>query len=235
LQQAERLASIGTLAAGVAHQINNPIASIRAASEFALLCGDQPDDAERYREALETCVEQADRCGRIVRNILRFSRGESGTCSPEDLRELVIGSCGLVTDYARESGATIEIDEGDEEIPVFVNSIEIEQVLVNVLRNAVESGAEKSRIEVRARRLETGAFVEIRDDGPGIEKQHLPFLFDPFYTTRLDRGGTGLGLSVAHGIVTAHGGTIRADTEADHGTAIQIQLPLYDGASGEQN
>ncbi|MCP5067648.1 MAG: hypothetical protein GY946_13885, partial [bacterium] len=103
---------------------------------------------------------------------------------------------------------------------------EIEQVIVNVLRNAVESGGGKTRIEVIARRLQTGAFVEIRDDGPGIDKDQLPFLFDPFYTTRLEAGGTGLGLSVAHGIVNAHGGAIRADDQLDHGTAIQVQLPL---------
>lgn len=226
LKQVERLASIGTLAAGVAHQINNPIASIRAASEFALMCDDEPDAAVYYREALETCVEQSDRCGLIVRNILRFSRGESGARSHVDLRQLIVRSCNVVASYAAENGTTLEIDAGESELPVLVNSIEIEQVFVNVLRNAIESGDGTTRVEVLARRLETGAIVEIRDDGAGIDAAHLPFLFDPFYTTRLERGGTGLGLSVAHGIVNAHGGAIRADTEIDHGTAFQIQIPL---------
>jgi two-component system C4-dicarboxylate transport sensor histidine kinase DctB len=226
LKQVERLASIGTLAAGVAHQINNPIASIRAASEFALMCDDEPDAAVYYREALETCVEQSDRCGLIVRNILRFSRGELGARSHVDLRQLIVRSCNVVASYAAENGTTLEIDAGESELPVLVNSIEIEQVFVNVLRNAIESGDGTTRVEVLARRLETGAIVEIRDDGAGIDAAHLPFLFDPFYTTRLERGGTGLGLSVAHGIVNAHGGAIRADTEIDHGTAFQIQIPL---------
>lgn len=90
---------------------------------------------------------------------------------------------------------------------MFVNSIEMEQVFVNVLRNAIEAGNGKTRVEVLARRLDTGAFVEIRDDGPGIDPAQLPFLFDPCYTTRttrLEHDGTGLGLSVAHGIVNAH-------------------------------
>lgn len=231
MQRVERLASIGTLAAGIAHQINNPVASIRAAAEFALMCDDQPDAVQTYREALETCVEQSDRCGLIVRNILRFSRGESGERSHLDLRQLLVRSCQLVASYAVENNATIELDEGETELPVFVNAIEMEQVFVNVLRNAIESGDGKTRVEVLARRLDTGAFVEIRDDGPGIDPAHLPFLFDPFYTTRLEHDGTGLGLSVAHGIVNSHGGAIHADAAVDHGTAIQIQIPLESGSS----
>ena len=112
-----------------------------------------------------------------------------------------------------------------------MNSIELEQVFVNVLRNAIEAGDGKTRVEVIARRLATGGFVEIRDDGPGIGRDQIPFLFDPFYTTRQVEGGTGLGLSVAHGIINAHGGAIRADSDLDHGTAIQIQLPLHESTA----
>lgn len=228
LQQFERLASIGTLAAGIAHQINNPVAAIRAASEFALMSEPGPDSVAEYREALAICVEQADRCGEIVRNILRFSRGEASVREPDDLRQIVSRSCALVESYAREGGATLALDSGFHEIPVLVNAVEIEQVMVNVLRNAVECGPGRKHIEVVVRRIPTGAFIEVRDDGPGIDHDQLPFLFDPFFTTRLQDGGTGLGLSVAHGIVKAHGGAIRADTEVEQGTAIQIQFPIYD-------
>ncbi|MCP4037095.1 MAG: PAS domain S-box protein, partial [bacterium] len=109
LQQFERLASVGTLAAGIAHQINNPVAAIRAASEFALMTGDDPEAVKGYREALETCVEQADRCGEITRNILRFSRGEASVRVPVDLRTIVLRSCDLVASYAHEGGATLHV------------------------------------------------------------------------------------------------------------------------------
>ncbi len=233
LQQVERLASIGTLAAGMAHQVNNPVGAIRAASEFALMCRDQPDASERAAEALETCIEQADRCGQIVHNILQFSRGEVGDRSIEDLREVMNRSCKLVVNYAQTFGATVDFDEGNEPVPVRVCPVEIEQVFVNVLRNAIESGEGKVRVSVRVHRLKTGGVVEIRDNGPGISEEHLPFLFDPFYTTRLEHGGTGLGLSVAHGIVNAHGGTIRADAGSDCGTVITIELPIDDGNTDE--
>ena len=237
LRRAERLASIGTLAAGVAHQINNPVGAIRAASQFALICEDSPDAVSQYREALETCVQQADRCGQIVRNILQFSRGEEGERSQEDLRLLVSRSCKLVSNYAQEREVRIEAVEQEEEVMVFVNSLEIEQVLVNVLRNAIEAGDKGSPIQVRTQSSDTEALVDICDEGPGIPAEHAPYLFDPFYTTRLHHGGTGLGLSVAHGIVTAHGGSINANIETKNGTTIQIRLPLErpskaDGSSG---
>ncbi len=230
LRQFERLASIGTLAAGMAHQINNPVGAIRAASEFALRVGDDSERSRELREALELCVEQAQRCGEIVRNILRFSRGEATSREPADLRIIVERSCDMVAGYAQEGRATIELNLGDEPIPVFVNEVEIEQVLVNILSNAVECSNEDVRIEVHATLLPTGAFVEVRDDGPGVDPESAPYLFDPFYTTRLEDGGTGLGLSVAHGIVNAHGGAIRADTSLEEGTAIQILLPIHEEA-----
>jgi len=225
----EHLASLGTLAAGMAHQINNPIGAIRVASEFGLSCEGEADALLQYRNSLETCAQQSDRCGQIVRNILRFSRGETGERSPENLLQLIDSSCRLVWAYAAEHGAKIDIRATDSEISVFVNAIEIEQVLVNVIRNAVESGGTGCRIDVHANLDGTNAVVEIRDDGPGIDAEQLPFLFDPFYTTRLRDGGTGLGLSVAHGIVNAHGGEIRADTQRTKGASIQIRLPASVG------
>ncbi len=228
LRQFERLASIGTLAAGIAHQINNPAGAIRAASEFALKVGDKSPQSHELREALEVCVEQAQRCGEIVHNILSFSRGEATDRMPADLRTIVARSCSMVAGYAQEGGARVESYLGDEPIPVLVNAVEIEQVLVNVLRNAVECVAGDVQVEVHAARLPSGAFVEVRDDGPGIDDEALQYLFDPFYTTRLEAGGTGLGLSVAHGIVNAHGGTIRAESRLGEGTTIHIMLPLHE-------
>lgn len=232
LRQYERLASIGTLSAGIAHQINNPAGAIRAASEFALKYSDTTPETVELREALEVCRDQAERCGEIVRSILSFSRGVATDRRPIDLRTIAARSCDMVAGYAQEGGAHIETHFGDEEIPVRINEVEIEQVLVNVLRNAVECSDREVHIDVNTALLPTGAFLEVRDDGPGVDEQAAKFLFDPFFTTRLEAGGTGLGLSVAHGIVNAHGGAIRVDTSLAKGTAIQILLPV-DEESGK--
>jgi PAS domain S-box-containing protein len=226
LRQSDRLATIGTLAAGIAHEINNPIGAIMLESEFALAAPSDAESAATRRAALENCFEQAQRCDEIVRSVLQFSRGVRSKREQEDLCRVVTRGCELVTRYAGENQVTLEIETHVEQLPVSMNVVEIEQVIVNVLRNAVESGSEVTRIWVRMGRRGRRAFVEARDDGPGIERENIPRLFDPFFTTRMGEGGTGLGLSVAHGILVSHGGTISADSSPGRGTCITIELPI---------
>lgn len=227
LIQSERLASVGTLAAGIAHEINNPVGLIHMAAEYALITrGDEPERSEMAREALETCLSEAQRCGEIVRNILCFASGGSTEREVTDLREVVERSRQLLRSYTGPPLYRLNVQVAPEPVWVSCSVLELQQVFVNVLRNAVECGRNDVGIDVRCEVRGDRAWVEVMDDGPGIEAAHLGQLFDPFYSTRKERGGTGLGLSVAHGIVVAHGGSIRAESKPGRGACITMELPL---------
>jgi PAS domain S-box-containing protein len=234
LIQSERLASVGTLAAGIAHEINNPVGLIHMAAEYALLTKrDDPDREEAARHALETCLSEAQRCGEIVRSILCFASGGSADRAVTDLREVVERSRQLVRSYASSPEYRMVSQVPTEPVPASCSVIELQQVLVNVLRNAVECGRPDVTIQIRCEAAGGRARVVVEDDGPGIGAAELAQLFDPFYSTRKEQGGTGLGLSVAHGIVVSHGGTIRADSDPGRGTRISIELPLAEAPAAE--
>ncbi len=229
LLQSERLAAVGTMAAGIAHQINNPIGSILASAEYALLCEDdgaQAEDEPSLRELLDEIVEQSQRCGRIVRSILQFSRNdatEKWACAIEDV---VNRSCNLTRRSASQLGVQFEL-EAEAGLPsVLMNPIEIEQVVVNLLNNAIQSGARLISVQLKWTPEKDRVAVAIRDDGCGIDEATLPKVFDPFFTTRVTKGGSGLGLSVAHGIVGSHGGIMTVESEVGAGTTVGFALPI---------
>jgi two-component system NtrC family sensor kinase len=229
LLDAERLASVGTLAAGVAHQINNPIGTVLVSSEYALLCEGESDERETWRSSLLTSVEQAKRCGDIVRSILRFSAGERADKWPADLGDILRRVFRLTEVYAKERSAILNLDvEEEEELIVLLSPIEIEQVFVNLIHNAIESRDDGVRVDVSARRGEKTVSVTVADDGHGIDPDRLKYVFDPFHTTRTQRGGTGMGLSVACGIVIDHAGRMHIPSEGKReGTEVIVELPLY--------
>jgi two-component system sensor kinase FixL len=228
LEDQERLAVVGTLASGIAHQINNPLGAIRAASDFALLESGSSDGPRVAREALERIGEEAARAGRIVKSVLRFARHGATPKWIDDLVPVVRRSAELCREYVDARAGSLEIHAPDEVLPVLMSPIEIEQLVVNLVRNAAESRESGVRIEVTVERHPTAAIarVLVDDDGRGIPEEALPDVFDPFYTTRLRDGGSGLGLSVAHGIVEDHGGTIRIESKAGDGTRLIVELPL---------
>lgn len=224
LRHAERLASVGILAAGLAHQINNPVNNILLTAEHAL--GERgPEAPERWREALAASAEEARRCERIVRGLVAFARGEQGRLWREDAHQLVRRACELTADAADRREATVAFEPGGEPAPILANPIALEQALVNVLRNAIESGS-RAHVAVRTRRVGPAVRIEIRDDGRGMDRTAVGRLFDPFYTTRADEGGIGLGLSVAHRIISDHGGEIRVESRPGEGTTVTVDLPL---------
>ncbi len=229
LEQQQHLAAVGTLAAGIAHQINNPIGAIMAAAEFALLADEDPDREAHRTRALRTTVEEARRCGRIVQNVLKFSRQEPTAKWVEDMNDIVRRAAELTRPYIRQCGGALDIQLEKAAMPVRVSPIDLEQVLVNVLRNSAESREDGARIGLSTRRDGEGMSIEITDDGDGIDLEDRDHVFDPFFTTRLEEGGSGLGLSVARGIVIDHGGTLEFDHQPEKGTRVIVRLPLHLG------
>ncbi|GEM_PF-1300396 len=225
LRHADRLASIGTLAAGVAHQINDPVGSILLGSRVAL--ADEPSDEREqiYREALQQNVEDAKRCGEIVRNLLRFAR--SGTENHESLD--LSASVDRAIASLRTPGRRLAVKHSGEPLPLLANPVELEQVILNLVVNAAQSGA--TTVSVTTRRANDEAWLEVRDDGHGIRDDDRARLFDPFFTTRTREGGTGLGLSVVHRLVEDHGDRIDVDTKIGRGTRFLVALPLDGNAT----
>ena len=232
LETMERLSSLGTLAAGIAHEINNLLASVLAVTQNALLGSRTPDTLARWEKALHEIEAQVVRCGRITRSVLQFSRGESTEKWDGDVDSIVRRAGQLVHSFARSRSARLDLrpDAGPKQIRV--NRIEMDQVLVNLLRNAIESKPEGARVVVRTSRSNGSIRVEVSDDGRGIAEVDVGRIFEPFFTTRGTEGGTGLGLSVSYEIVVAHGGRLEVESAPGKGSTLTVYLPASD-TSGE--
>jgi len=220
LRRSERLASIGTLAAGIAHEINNPVGQVLLAAQAAHAAGTDP---KRLEKPLADIVNYANRCKNIVQNIQRFARKETSHKIPCDLNHITRQAGELMQEYARKRNCKIGYELAENLPKISLNKIGIEQVLVNLIKNAIEARARSVAIQTRCNNKEICLIVE--DNGEGIPDQVKKRLFDPFYTTRQSRGGTGLGLSLVHGIIREHGGNIDVRGEPGQGTTFTITLP----------
>ena len=225
LREARRLAWLGTVAAGLAHQINNPVGSMLAAAQFALLCEEQPEERAQWKKALQDIEKEAKRCGTIVRGIRRFARGEAASKDRENLVEVIASALQLVDSYAQQHRVRLEFDSKQDPIPIRMNKVDIEEMLVNVLRNAIEAGPTRP-VRISLNTDGDSATIDILDDGCGVPAEQSQQVFDPFFTTRLEQGGTGLGLSIADGIVADHKGSIEVVSPAESDTRVSIRLPL---------
>ncbi|WP_437895057.1 sensor histidine kinase [Sorangium sp. So ce124] len=226
--QAEKLASLGKMAAGVVHELNNPLTSILAYSEYLRRKGERggfdPSDIER----LARINDAADRIRRFSRDLIAYARPSTekpGAVSLHDIIERALVFCEHLLD---QTGVTVE--RCFDEIPPVCGVIDpLTQVFVNLFTNAAHAMHERGGCLGIATAMspEDGYItVTIRDDGHGIEPEHLPRIFDPFFTTKTDGTGTGLGLSIVRNIVASHGGSIRADARAPRGTVFSLDLPI---------
>ncbi len=226
LRHADRLAVIGTLAAGIAHEINNPVGSILLSAQLAekqMLASNGPD---AVTSQLTSIISDANRCGRIVKSVLAFSRSTLSEKQLEPLNDVVRSAEVLARKYAVSNKATLRL-QLEEDLPnVMINSIEIEQVLINAIRNAVESKSEGVAVDIKTCLVNGRVAIQVRDDGRGIPENEMRRIFDPFYTTRRSQGGTGLGLSISYGIVREHGGSIHVESNVGGGTCVTIELPV---------
>lgn len=222
--QSERLASIGMLAAGVAHEVNNPLGGILALT--ALTLEDLPED-DASRENLEEVVRQTERCRDIVKHLLEFSRQTEVSPEELDLNEVLDRTLGLLRRQSLFFNIEIEPDLAPDLPRVYGDRSQLQQVFMNIFMNAVEAMDEQGTLGVVTRNVPDDEVVELRisDTGCGIPPEHIDRIFDPFFTTGKDGQGTGLGLSIAYGIISRHHGSIAVESEVGRGTTFIIGLP----------
>jgi two-component system, LuxR family, sensor kinase FixL len=237
LAHVSRVTAMGTLATSLAHELNQPLTAIANYVETArdLLDEPNPETVEIVREALDECATQSVRAGQIVRRLRDFiSRGETER-RVESLSRLISEASALALVGAGERGIEVDVKLGRGTDKVLVDRIQIQQVLLNLIRNAVEAmnGCPTRRLEISSRKAEDG-FTEviIADSGPGLPQEVGERLFEPFVSTK--SAGMGLGLSICHTIVTGHGGRIWAEPSSFGGTAFHFTLMDARDESDEQ-
>ncbi|MCA1785755.1 MAG: PAS domain S-box protein, partial [Desulfobacteraceae bacterium] len=225
LLQAEKMSSIGELAAGVAHQLNNPLGGITLFTKLIMEEYTLPEGAVKD---LERILEDAKRCRSIVKELLTFARKTDNEIHPQDIKLILSQTLSLVEDQALFQNITIEKDF-DEPVPLVpVDVQKIKHVFMNIILNAADAmdGTGKLTLSCWVSPKKDKVFVEITDTGPGIPDEMLLKIFDPFFTTKDQGKGTGLGLSLAYRIVEDHGGKIYAESTQGSGTAFVIELLL---------
>ncbi len=234
LIQQDRLASVGLLAAGVAHEVNTPLTGISSYAQ--LLLDESPADDPR-RDLLEKIVQQAGRASNIARGLLRFSRPtpvDAVAFGPVDCRELIDETIGLLGPQIRKSRARVELRPAT--LPAFAlgDRTRLQQVVINLLLNALDAVRSGGRVVVRTGGVpDRTVWIEVEDDGVGIPEEFRGRIFDPFFTTKKPGHGTGLGLSICYGIVREHGGTLTVDSEPGRGTTMRVELPGAGAAQPE--
>lgn len=221
LAHAERLASIGTLAAGISHELNNPIGGILLMAEAARLAADNPGSV---RSALDSIIQHCRRSKAIIENVRSFARAQSSEKSVGNLIDVVTRSIDHVSAYASENRVNVTFEHELSSIPVLINETGVEQVVVNILQNAIQADAR--RIFVRCTVSRPSVLLTIQNDGRPMTDQQRAHAFDPFYTTRRKSGGTGLGLSIAHGIMEDHGGGIEIGVGPDRLLVFTLTFPI---------
>jgi PAS domain S-box-containing protein len=224
LRQSERLAGLGTLAAGLAHEVNNPISVIASRAELLLEDADSLGLAPQAREDIQVIRNHARRIGRIIHGLLAFARQRGGDHARVDLNQVVEDTLALFATQARLDGITLRTVL-QETLPAVVGDrLLLSQILLDLVVNAREAlGARGGEIVV-----ETGAEagevrLSVRDSGPGIAPDQLPRIFEPFFTTKPN--GSGLGLAICYGIVREHGGRIDVESQPGAGTTVVVRLP----------
>ena len=224
MMRSERLASIGRLAAGIAHEINNPLTSVLTFSCLLLKKGDAA-----MKERLEIIVKETTRCREIVKGLLGFARQDEPRKMRCDLNAVIENAFSLAGNQlkVRESHVTVKKELG--EIPgLYLDPNQMTEVFVNLIINAIDALPAGGELSVATGVSQDGKSVDIRvaDTGQGIAKEDLEKIFEPFFTTKEPGKGTGLGLAVAYGIINRHNGSIDVESEVGKGTTFLIKLPL---------
>jgi len=239
--QMEKMVSLGTLAATVAHELNNPLEGILTYAKLLkrrIVAGPLTDEGRvEMQEELTTIATETARCGNIVKNLLLFSRQKVGDFSLMDIRSAVEQSLKLVDHHFKMHGITLDLRLGETPVEVVCDPSQIEQALLAIEINAVEAMPDGGtfRLELSQDRQTDSVKILLSDTGIGIRDEDLPHIFEPFYTTKHEGKGTGLGLAVVFGIVERHGGSISVQSTLHQGTVFTIQLPKKVRAAEHRN
>nr|WP_276604367.1 response regulator [Nannocystis pusilla] len=229
LVQSSKMAAVGTLVAGLSHELNNPVAIIRMSAQMLLRRGSRDPFVRRTLERID---RHSQRCAGLVEALLAYSRRRPQVAERCELGQVLTWLLELARPETAERGIRLVADFAAEKLPALVvHRPALESALLNVIGNAADATSRGGIIEVHARAAAgdddvDGAEILIRDSGVGIAPQALPHVFEPFFTTKAPGKGTGLGLPMTQKFVQAHGGTIHVDSELGRGTTVRMWLPL---------
>ena len=236
IMKSERLATLGQLAAGVAHEINNPLGAILM---YVHLCLEEMEAADPRRQNLEKIVRESTRCRNIVRGLLDFARQREPYIEEADANEILERTLSLLETQSLFQNIKITKSLSASLPAVMMDSGQIQQVCANIILNAAEAMAGEGELTVASRVTADGKWIEMEftDTGCGIPSENLEKIFQPFFTTKEIGRGTGLGLAVSFGIIARHKGTIAVNSEPGKGTTFTVRLPLKaaNGIQGEKS
>jgi len=229
--RAEKLAAVGRLAAGVVHEINNPLATIAACAEALEQRGDEgafasSEAADDLKEYLGLIKAEAFRCKSITTGLLDFSRVRTGERAAIDLGEVVRSSANLITHQKRSEGINIRLDIAADLPPVIADGGQIQQAVIALATNAIDAMPNGGDLTFAVFAQANRIVVEVRDTGAGIPPENVSKIYEPFFTTKEVGRGTGLGLAVCYGIISEHGGRLGVRSNVGVGTTFSISLPL---------
>jgi two-component system NtrC family sensor kinase len=224
LIQSEKLAAVGQLTAGIVHDVKNPLAVIKGMAEELL---EDSNGRPDVHEAVQVIRDNATRANSIVTDLLKFARQSTPELVRRDLRETLEGALRLTGYLLRKGSIRLEQKLPARPVNVTYDAQQIEQVLINLIQNAVQAMPQGGTLHIQLASRHGGAEVRLRDSGTGIPAEVLPRIFDPFFTTKVEGQGTGMGLSVSYGIVSRHGGRIDVESQVNKGTTFTILLPEH--------
>jgi signal transduction histidine kinase len=240
LVQSEKLASLGLLSAGVAHEINNPLAFV--SNNLAILErdirkeNDLPSLQQDIERILASTRQGVKRVADIVQHLRDFARLDRAEFDRVDIHDAITGALEMLQGRLSRCQIAVERDFGDLPL-VSCAPAQLNQVFLNLLVNAIQAieatAQRRGRIEIRTRAAGGAVIVELTDDGCGIPAEILPRIFDPFFTTKPVGAGAGLGLSISHGIVSGHGGRIEVESPPGQGTRFRVLLPVDSKGTGD--
>ncbi len=230
LRLSEKMAAIGLLAAGVAHEVNTPLTGISSFTQM-LLERTEPEDSRR--ELLEKIERQTFRAAKIVNSLLSLARPSGGDTQTVDLNTIVGDVLSLLEHQFKMSRIQVRREMAPGALVVRGVEYKLQQVFLNLLLNARDAMPKGGWVSVTTRVMDGQAVVEVGDTGVGIPVEHLGRIYDPFFTTKPEGRGTGLGLSVSYGIVQEHGGTLVCESDVDQGTRFRLTLPLAEAPAAE--
>lgn len=225
LRRADRLAALGELSAGIAHEIRNPLGGIKGAAEIV---ADEKTAVEKKKEFSAVLSREVERLNKVLTNFIDFARSQPPSLAPVDLERLLRSTIALVGEDLERQGIRVEWNPAEEIGSVMADEGQLSQVFLNMVLNAQAAMPDGGHLIVGVGRASkdggTFALASFTDTGPGITKDVAPKIFDPFFTTR--KGGAGLGLSVSHRIIENHGGSIDVESKPGEGSTFSIYLPL---------